>query len=119
MTTKPAQTRTQDALLKTLAVGEKLPAGDPNLKERSDDDPFGLKEDRGVATDQELMRVVLRFFRFFDLLLQEFKLTPQQAIYMMEYTALAVYNDKNCPLTPAQVKQARDAAVKAYIKNNP
>jgi hypothetical protein len=115
---KPAQVRTEDAIMKTLAQAEKLPPGDPGLKERPPGDPFGLQEERGPLSDAALMRVVQRMIAFFDLLLQEFKPTPHQAVFMMEYTALAVYNDKNCPLTPMQVKAARDQAVKAYLQNN-
>lgn len=86
-------------------------------KERSPDDPFGLKE-TSAPTDnfQAALDPTQRLVRFFSLLCHESNLGPKAGVFMMELAALNVLNANDVPLTPEEIATTRQAAYDYYVK---
>jgi hypothetical protein len=90
-------------------------------EERSANDPFGFKE---IARDPRRKNdrwavgkeVADRATRIFALVVAELMGSPEQFVFGVELAALNVFNADNIPLTPEQIKEARDAAFEYYVK---
>jgi len=113
----PGQNKTADEL---AALYEKIPQGVAERTERSDvrdpEDPFGFKQAPAPKTDNiEAAKIVAeKLTKFFQLLIEEFRLTPGAAMFAAELYALNVFNAEDVPLTPQERDAARERAFKHY-----
>lgn len=88
--------------------------------ERSDKDPFGLKEERSDTSDRTVAcEVAQRLTKFFALCVHDFRLSPDAAMFAAELTALNIFNAKDVPLTAEQIDAARKAAYTYYVESLP
>lgn len=88
------------------------------VKTRSDKDPMGLKEPPpvGYEVSQEAAERLVNFWR---LLVAERRLDANQAIYLIELTALNILNADDIPLSPEALKSVRQDAYEYYVKSRP
>lgn len=80
-------------------------------RERKASDAFGLKEPK---VKRHLIDNVNRMSQFLGLLRSDEDLTPSETIFIVEFLALMVFNDKNCPLSEKEISEIKKKARDMY-----
>lgn len=89
------------------------------LKEADRTDPLGVTKTVNKTADpyEPAKEATVRWVKFFRLLAEEFRLTPEQMLFAAELGALNILNAEDCPIKGSAKSKVRDEAFEYYRKS--